>query len=216
MWELDYKETWGSKNWCFWTVVQENYLESLWDSKEIKPVNPKRNQPWIFIGRTDAEVPILWPPDAKSQLIRKDTNAGKDWGQEKGTTKDEMVGWHHRLNGHEFKQILGDREDREAWRAATHGVTESRTRLSHWTVVKIHLPAQKMQARPLDQEDPLEKEMETHSSILVWGIPWAEEPGGLQSIGLQTVGHDWNDWVCSTLQIKGNNKILYIAVVPFN
>ena len=184
MWEMDHKEGWVLKNWCFWAVVWEKTLESLLDCKDIKPVNPKGDQSWVFIRRTDAEVetPVLWLPDVKSWLIRKDPNAGKDWGQEKGTTKDEMVEWHHRLNGHEFKQILGDREDREAWRAATHGVTKSRTRLSHWTVVKIHLPAQKMQARPLDREDPLEKEMETHSSILVWGIPWTEEPGGLHTV----------------------------------
>ena len=112
MWESDHKEGWVPKNWYFWTVVLEKTLESPLDCK-IKPVNPKGNQSWIFIGRTDAEVetPILWPPDAKSQLIRKDPDAGKDWGQEeKGMTEDEMVGWHHRLNGHEFEQALGDGE----------------------------------------------------------------------------------------------------------
>ena len=92
-------------------VVLEKTLESPLDSKEIKPVNPKGNQPWTFIGRTDAEAPILWPPDAKSWLIGKDPDAGKDWGQEeKGVTEDEMVGWHHRLNEHEFEQTLGDSE----------------------------------------------------------------------------------------------------------
>ena len=106
MWELDHKEGWAPKNWCFWTAVLEKTLESPLDGEEIKPVNPKGNQPWIVIVRTDAEVeaPILWPPDAKSQLIGKDPDAGKDWGQEeKGTTEDEMVGWHHWLNGHEFE-----------------------------------------------------------------------------------------------------------------
>ena len=91
MWELDYKESWAPKNWCFWTVVLEKTLESPWDSKEIKPVNPKGNQPWIFIGRTDAETEasILWPPNMKSQFIRKDPNAGKDWSQEeKRMTED--------------------------------------------------------------------------------------------------------------------------------
>ena len=100
-------ESWMiKKNWCLQTVVLEETLESPLDSKEIKPVNPKGNQPWIFIGRTDAEaeVPILWPPDAKSWLTRKDSNAGKDWGQEeKGATGDEIVVWHHWLNGHEFE-----------------------------------------------------------------------------------------------------------------
>ena len=108
MWELDYKEIWVLKNWCFWTVVLEKVLESPLDSKEIKPVHPKGNLSWIFIERTDAEAPILWPPDVKSQLIGKDPDAGKDWGQEeKGTTEDEMVGWHHWLNGHEFEQAPG-------------------------------------------------------------------------------------------------------------
>ena len=105
MWELDHKEGWVLKNWCFWTVVLEKTLENPLDCKEIKPINPKRNQPWIFIERTDAEAesPIRWPPDVKSWLIWKDPDAGKDWRQEeKGTTEDEMVGWHHWLNGHEF------------------------------------------------------------------------------------------------------------------
>ena len=106
MWELDHKESWVLKNWCFWTVVLEKTLKSPLDCKEIKPVYPKGNQSWIFTGRTDAEAetPIFWPPDVKNWLIRKDPDAGKDWRQEeKGTTEDEMVGWHHRLNGHEFE-----------------------------------------------------------------------------------------------------------------
>ena len=104
MWELDYKESWAPKNWCFWTVVLEKTLESPLDCKEIQPVHPKGDQCWVFIGRTEAETPILWPPDAKSWLIWKDPDAGKDWRQEEmGTTEDEMVGWHHRLNGHEFE-----------------------------------------------------------------------------------------------------------------
>jgi len=104
MWELDYKESWVPKNWCFWTVVLEKTLESPLDCKEVQPVHPK-DQSWLFIGRTDveAETPILWPPDAKSWLIGKDPDAGKDWGQEeKGKTEDEMVGWHQQLNGHGF------------------------------------------------------------------------------------------------------------------
>ena len=98
------------KSWCFSTVVLEKTLESPLECKEIKPINPRGNQSWIFIGRTDAkaETPILWPPYAKSWLIGKDSDAGRDWGQEeKGTTEDEMVGWHHRLNGHEFGWTLG-------------------------------------------------------------------------------------------------------------
>ena len=113
MWELDHKEGWTTKDWCFSIVVLEETLENLLDCKEIKPINPKGNQSWIFIGRTDAETeaPIIWPPDTNSQLIRKDSDAGKDWRQkEKGMTEDKMVGWHHQLNGHEFEQTLGDGE----------------------------------------------------------------------------------------------------------
>ena len=103
--ELDYKESWGLKNWCFWTVVLRKTLESPLDYKEIQPVHSKGDQPCVFIGRTDveAETPILWPPDAKSWLIWKDPDAGKDWEQEeKGTTEDELVGWHHWLDEHGF------------------------------------------------------------------------------------------------------------------
>ena len=110
MWELDYKESWVLKNWCFWTVVLEKTLASPLDCKEIQPVHPKGDQSWVFIGRTDvkAEIPILWPPDAKSWLIGKDPDVGKDWGQEeKGTREDEMVGQHHWLNGHGFGWTLG-------------------------------------------------------------------------------------------------------------
>ena len=110
MWELDYKESWVSKNWCFWTVVLEKTLESPLDCKEIQPVHPKGSQSWIFIGGSDAEAEslILWPPDAKNCLIGKDPDAGKDWRQEeKGTTEDEMVGWHHQHNGHGFGWTLG-------------------------------------------------------------------------------------------------------------
>ena len=105
MWELDCEESWAPKNWCFWTVVLEKTLESPLDCKEIQPVHPKGDQSLVFIRRTDAkiETPILWPPDAKSWLIWKDPDAGKDWSQEaKRTTEDEMVGWHHRLCGHGF------------------------------------------------------------------------------------------------------------------
>ena len=113
MWELNHKEGWAPKNWCFQTVVLEKTLESPLDCMEIKPVHPKGDQSWIFIGRTyaEAKAPIPWPLDAKSWLTEKDPDAGKDWGQEKkGATEDEMLGWHHRLNGHEFEQAPGDGE----------------------------------------------------------------------------------------------------------
>ena len=110
IWELDYKETWAPKNWCFWTVVLEKTLESPLDCKEIQPVHPEGDQSWVFIGRTDAETetPVLGPPHAKSWLIGKNPDAGRDWGQEeKGMTEDEMAGWHHRLDGREFEETLG-------------------------------------------------------------------------------------------------------------
>ena len=110
MWELDYKESWAQKNWCFWTVVLEKTLESLLDCKEIQPVHPKGDQSWISIRRTDAEdeTPILCPPDAKSWLFWIDPDAWKDWRREEtGMAEDEMVGWHHELNGHEFEETLG-------------------------------------------------------------------------------------------------------------
>ena len=112
MWELDHKEGWMLKNWCLWTVVLEKTLECPLDCKDIKPVNPKGNQSWIFIRRTDAEAeaPILWPSDEKSWLVRKDPDVGKDWRQEKGMTEVEMVGWHHWLNGYEFEQAPGHGE----------------------------------------------------------------------------------------------------------
>ena len=128
MWELDYKESWVLKNWCFWTVVLEKTLGSLLDCKEIQPVHTKGNQPWIFVGRTDAEAEtlVLCPPAARSWLIGKDPDAGEDWRQEKkGITEDEMVGWHHCLKGREFEKIPGDSEGRKVWCAAVHEITES-------------------------------------------------------------------------------------------
>ena len=134
MWELDYKENWVLKNWCFWTVVLKKTLEDPLNSNEIKPVNPKGNQSWIFIGRTDvdAETPILWPSDAKNWLIWKDSDAGKDWKQEeKRVLEDQMIGWHHWLDGHEFEEAPGVDNDREAWCAA--GVIKSWATELNWT-----------------------------------------------------------------------------------
>ena len=136
MWELDYKESWAPKYWCFWTVVLEKTLEGPLNSKKIQPVHPKGNQSWIFIGRTDA--PILWPPDAKSWLIGKDPDAGKDWRyEEKGMTEDETAGW---PSVDSMDMSLGKHRelamDREAWRSAVHGVTNSWTQLSDWIQLK--------------------------------------------------------------------------------
>ena len=115
IWELDHKEGWVPKNWCFRITVLKKTLEGPLASKEVKPVNPKENQPWIFCGRTDAEAPIIWPPDVKSQLTGEDPDAGRAWRhEEKGMTEDQMVGWHHLLNGHEFEQTPGDSDGQES------------------------------------------------------------------------------------------------------
>ena len=132
MWELDYKESWVPKNWCFELWCWRK-LKSLLDSEEIKLVHPKGNQPWIFIRRTDGEAaaPILWPPDVKGQLIVKGSDAGKDWRQEKGATEDEMVGWHQWLHG--LRKLWEIVEDQGTWHDAVHEVTNSRTQLNDWT-----------------------------------------------------------------------------------
>ena len=129
-------------NWYFWTVVLEKTLESPLDCKKIHPVHPNGDQSWVFIGRTDveAETPRLWPPHAKSWLIGKDPNAGKDWGQEKGTAEDEMAGWHHRLDERGFGRLWELVMDREAWHAAIHGVAKRQTWLSNWTEWTLELP----------------------------------------------------------------------------
>ena len=133
--ELDHKEGWALKNWYFWTVMLKKTLESPLYIKEIKPVSPRGNQPWMFIGRMDAKVeaPTLWLPDVNSWLTGKDSDAGKDWGQEEKEAEDEMVRYHHQLNGHEFEQTQEIVKDREAWCVTVYGVAKNWTQLSHWT-----------------------------------------------------------------------------------
>ena len=135
------KESWEPKNWCFWTVVLEKTLESPLECREIQPVHPQGNQSWIVIRRTDAkyEAPILWPPDAKNCLIGKDPAAWKDWRQEeKGTTEDEMVGWHHWLNEHEFEQALGV-GDGQPGVLQSMGSQRVKTQLRNWTKLNWHI-----------------------------------------------------------------------------
>ena len=139
---LDYKESWAPKNWWFWTVVLEKPLDSPLECKEIQLVHPKGDQSWVFIGRTDAEAetPKLWTPDPKSRLFGKDPDAGSDWGQEeKGTTEDEMVGWHHQLNGHEFEQAPGVGDGQEGLAYCSPWFTKSWMWLSDWTDWLIYM-----------------------------------------------------------------------------
>ena len=141
--ELDYKESWEPKNWCFWTVVLEKILESLLDCKEIQPVHSEGDQSWMFIGRTDAEAetPILGPVHAKSWLIGKYPDAGKNWGQEeRGTTEDKMVGWHHWLNGHGFGWTLGvDDGQRSLACCGSWGCKESdMTEQLNWLIEELY------------------------------------------------------------------------------
>ena len=188
MWELDYQQSWALKNLCFWTVVLEKTLESPLDSKEIQPVHSKGDQSWVFIGRTDeAETAILWPPDAKSWLIGKDPDAGKDWGQEeKETTEDEMAGWHHWLNGHGFRWTLGVGNGQGGltyYGSWGHKESDTTERLNWTELIALpedflvaqtvkNLPAiQETRVQSLGQEDSLEKGMAIHSTILAWRIP---------------------------------------------
>ena len=140
-WELDCEEGWVPKNWCFWTVVLEKTLESSLDCKETQPAHSKGNQGWVYIGRTDAEAetPILWPPHAKSWLIGKDSDGGRDWGQEeKGMTEDEMAGWHNRFDGHETDWTPGAGDGQGGLACCNswgHKESESTERL-HWKSVE--------------------------------------------------------------------------------
>ena len=206
----------------------EKTLENPLDCKEIQPVHSERDQPWDFFGRNDAkaETPILWPPHVKSWLTRKDSDAGRDWGQEeKGTTEDEMAGWHHWL-GRESGWTPGVDDAQgglaccDSWGRKESDTTEwlNWTCFIHWRLFIESLVAQMVKRLPAVQdtrvwslgwEDPLEKAMATHSSTLAWKIPWTEEPGRLQSMGSQRVGHDWGTSVsvsCATRYCYGNLK----------
>ena len=154
MWELDCEESWAPKNWCFWTVVLEKTLESPLECKEIQPVHSKGDQPRVFFGRNDAkaETPVLWPPHAKSWLTGKDSDVGRDWGQEKGTTEDEMAAWHHRIDGREFEWTLGAGDGQgglECWVSWGRKESDTTERLKwtelNWTELKGILQLMKLQ-----------------------------------------------------------------------
>jgi len=193
MWELDFEESWARMNWCFWTVVLEETLESPLDCKEIQPVHSKGDQSWVFFGRTDAksETPVLWPPHAKSWLIGKDSDAGRDWGQEeKGTTEDEMASptrwtlvwvnsgswWWTGRPG--VLQFMGSQRAGYDWVTALNS-TELRERFH-----------------------ALEKEMATHSSVLAWRILGTGEPGGLPSMASHRVRQDWSDLAAAEVSFR--------------
>ena len=207
LWELDRKEGRTPKNWCLRTVVLEKTPESPLDCKEIKPVNLKGDEPWIFTGRTDveAEVSVFWSSDVSRQLIGKVPDAGKDWGQkEKWASEDEMAGQHHRCNEHELQQTPGDGErqgglvccslwgcrewDMTGW--LNNNSNELFMDFPSGSAVK-NLPA--MQELQGVWEDPLEEGLATHSNILSWRIARTEEPGRLQSTGSQRVRYDWSN-----------------------
>ena len=213
MWELDYKESWAPKNWCFWTVVLEKTLESPLVCKQIQPVHPKGDQSWVFTGRTDveAETAILWPPDAKSWLFGKDSDAGRDWGQEKkGMREDEMAWWHHQLKL-KLSQTPGVWVNSGSWwwtgrpgvlqfmgsqRVGHDWATELNWTGPPWWLSgkRFHLPMQETQemlVRSLGLVHSLELEIAILSTVLAWKIPLTEKLGRLQSMGLQRVGLDW-------------------------
>ena len=195
-------------------MVLEKTLESSLDCKGIQPVYSKGDRSWVFIGRTyaEAEAPILWPPDEENRLIGKDLDAGKDWGQEeKGMTEDDMVGGHHGLNGQESEQTLGVGEGQGSLVYCSllgHRVWHNWATELNWTLswaFQVVLVVKKPPANAGDIRDvglipwlgrSMEKGMAIHSSVLAWKIPGTEEPGGLQSIGLQRVRHDWSNLVC--------------------
>ena len=187
MWELDCEESWTLKNWCFWTVVLEKTLESPLDCKEIQPVRPKGDQSWVFTGRTDveAETPILWPPHAKSWLIGKDPDAGKDWGQEeKETTEDEMVGWPYRLNGHEcgWTPGVGDGQGGLACCSPWGRKGLDTTERLNWTVTKLlqgYPVGVGLQSCFLIFEDKWEIQIFIRSLNIEWGNIQHEPESGL-------------------------------------
>ena len=209
MWQLNYKEIWAPKNWCFWTVVLEKTLESPLDCKEIQPVHPKGNQSWIFIGRNnpETETPILSPPDVKSWLLLKDPDARKDWRQEeKGMAEDEMVGWHHQLNGYEFEQApgigdgQGSLECYSPWGHKELDMTEQLNPLATWCEQLSHWKGpwcwERLKEGGEEDDRGWDDWMASPTQwTCVWATPRNSEGQGsptmLQSMRWQRVGHGW-------------------------
>ena len=209
MWKLDYKERWAQKNWCFWTVVLEMTVESPLDCKEIKLVNPKGNQSWIFMEGLMLKLKVQYVRDLmwSTDSLAKTLMLGKIEGRRRREmTEHEMVVWHHWLDGHELEQTpgVGDGQEILACYSPWSWKESDTTEWLNWTELKLHiysimvaqmvknlLAMCKTWAQSLGQEDPLEKGVATHSSILAWRIPWIEEPDGLQFMGLQRVQHQW-------------------------
>ena len=208
MWELDHKEGWAPKNWCFWTVVLEKTLESLLDCKEIQPVHPKGNQSWIFTGRTDAEAEtlILWPPNVMSRLIGKDLDAGKDWGQEvKGITEAETVGWHHQLNGHESEQTLGDgdvqgsRACYSPWGCKALNTIEWLNKNNSYSYRNLWLSDVIQRSHPLSSPSPPKLNLSQNQGLFKWFSSWQPVAKGLELQDLLSLG--WTGLI--SLQSKG-------------
>ena len=201
MWELDCKESWTPKNWCFWTVVLEKTLENHLDSEGIKPINPKGNQPWIFIGRTDAEAeaPILWPPDTKSWLTGKDPDAGINWGQEEQVmTEDEMVGWHHWLNGYEFEHTPGDGEGQGSLACCIPWSHRESYMTENWTTKSQKLP--RWVSGPEPASLLLVQCFSDYTPILYPKLQ--QEMVGLKYEKIKVQHHKMNPWLKNKLEVK--------------
>ena len=210
MWELDYKESWAPKNWCFWTVMLEKTLKSLLECKEIQPVHPKGDQSWVFIGRTnaEAETPILWPPHAKSWLTGKNPDAGKDWRQEEnGTTENEMVGWHHWLSGHEFELApeVGDGQGSlVCWSPGCHKELDT-TEWLNWTELTENSSIS--QSSKEWYSVPFQDKQASKFWNSIWAVAMEQDRKRLFSSCKPRRVTDPDDSICGQIQNKGKGFV---------